>query len=212
MTDQIDTPANPAEKPATLMEALLAVQAEAPSLKLGKDASGQVAGNSSYKYLSLDKLMGEVLPLLNKNGLVWLTRPGSKNGEPVLFYRLVHGKSYDDSGELGPHCEVAGTFPLMLDKKNSQGLGSALTYARRYALTAVLGIVPDDDDDGAQASKQPTRIASADRALTEGELTAMREAIKAKGQDESLLLASAGVEDVIHLSQAREIRKLLEAL
>jgi hypothetical protein len=40
-------------------------------------------------------------------------------------------------------------------KADPQGLGSATTYARRYALSAILGIVTDDDDDGNMAS-QPT--------------------------------------------------------
>lgn len=36
-----------------------------------------------------------------------------------------------------------------------QSLGSALTYIRRYALSAIIGVVSDDDDDGNQATKKP---------------------------------------------------------
>ncbi len=44
--------------------------------------------------------------------------------------------------------------PLLLDKQNMQGLGSALTYARRYALSAILNVSSDEDDDGNEASKE----------------------------------------------------------
>lgn len=37
----------------------------------------------------------------------------------------------------------------------AQSVGSAMTYGRRYALTALLGVCPDDDDDGHAASKAP---------------------------------------------------------
>jgi hypothetical protein len=55
-------------------------------------------------------------------------------------------------------------MPLLLDKRNSQGLGSAITYARRYALTAVLNLVADEDDDGNQASSPPAAAQHKDDA------------------------------------------------
>ena len=44
--------------------------------------------------------------------------------------------------------------PLLLDKQTMQGLGSALTYARRYALSALLNVASDEDDDGNAASEK----------------------------------------------------------
>jgi hypothetical protein len=43
-------------------------------------------------------------------------------------------------------------------KNDPQGFGSALTYARRYALGCMTGLVTEEDDDGNQASQQPARI------------------------------------------------------
>ena len=43
------------------------------------------------------------------------------------------------------------------DKLTPQAIGSAITYARRYALSAIVGIAPDDDDDGNAASVTPAR-------------------------------------------------------
>jgi hypothetical protein len=54
---------------------------------------------------------------------------------------------------------MQGIITMRPSKADPQGLGSAATYARRYALSAILGIVTDDDDDG-NASSQPI----ADRA------------------------------------------------
>ena len=67
-------------------------------------------------------------------------------------------------GEKGMHLEttvmhesgewISSLMPLYISKDDMQGLGSAITYAKRYALSAMLGIVADEDDDGNAASKK----------------------------------------------------------
>ncbi len=195
------------EKPKTLLEALLAVQKEVPYLRLGKDSKGQVAGNRDYRYLSLDKLMDEVLPLLSRHGLVWVTMPGQDdNGRPVLDYMLVKSTHTDAKPE-----QIRGRMPLMLDKPTSQALGSAITYARRYSLASVLGLTPDEDDDGAEASKpaaapqraseaKTAKLSETDRILTDEEQNLLAEAVRKADQKLGLLLASEGVEDVDQLT------------
>lgn len=129
----------PADVETHLLTALLNVQAEAP--KLRKDATNP---HFRSKYTPLDTIVETVGPLLKKHGLVWMTLPVSnEHGQPALFYRLAHAKS----GE-----QISGTMPLLLGKPDSQGLGSAITYARRYSLCAVLNLVGDEDDDGHAAS------------------------------------------------------------
>jgi hypothetical protein len=127
----------------TLAEALLGFQGEAGDLQLGKDAQGQV-GSQKYKYLTLDKLMDAVRPTLTRHGLVWATLPGRDDtGSPALHFRLIHAASKE---------ELAGAMPLMMTQEDPQRQGSALTYARRYSVSAVLGVVADDDDDAASAT------------------------------------------------------------
>ena len=46
------------------------------------------------------------------------------------------------------------TFAVRLQKNDPQSIGSAITYFRRYALMAVLGIAPEDDD-GASVMPYP---------------------------------------------------------
>lgn len=50
---------------------------------------------------------------------------------------------------------IAGTITLPDDRGNAQGVGSAATYARRYGVCAILGLVAEDDDDGNAASSAP---------------------------------------------------------
>lgn len=125
-----------------LLTALLAFQAEAPKLRK--------AGENPHfrsRFVTLDTIVETVGPLLNKHGLVWTTLPGrDSTGEPALHYRLAHAST----GEA-----LDGCIPLLLTKADPQGQGSALTYARRYSITAVLNLVADEDDDGNSASRAP---------------------------------------------------------
>lgn len=65
---------------------------------------------------------------------------------------------YHESGQF-----IEGYVPLILDKDNMQGLGSALTYARRYGLMSMLNIAPEEDD-GNAASEKPIKKAPTQEA------------------------------------------------
>ena len=78
-----------------------------------------------------------------------------QDGEPVLATQLMHS-----SGQW-----IRGQYPIKPVKADPQSVGSAITYARRYALAAMVGIAPeDDDDDGniASGKKEPSKT---DKAL-----------------------------------------------
>jgi hypothetical protein len=138
-----------------LHEALLAFQSEAPRLVKSSEAK---AGSFSYKYVDLDSVMEKVGPLLTQHGLVWSTFPTrDQHGEPALRYRLTHA----ESGEFDED-----VMPLMISKNDAQGQGSAITYARRYSITAVLNLVADEDDDGGRAS---TPRQDGDRLASDGQ-------------------------------------------
>jgi hypothetical protein len=75
----------------------------------------------------------------------------TEDGKIILESKLTHL-----SGEW-----ISSFYPVEPIKKDPQGLGSALTYARRYSLQSLLGICADDDDDGNAASSAPrTQVAS----------------------------------------------------
>jgi hypothetical protein len=115
------------------------VQAAAP--QLSRNARGQI-GSRGYGYATLDAIVDAVLPLLVEQGLVWKTLPTMVDGAPALRYRMTHIESGESDED---------TMPLLCDQI-SQGLGSGITYGRRYALTAYLNLTVDPDDDGISAN------------------------------------------------------------
>lgn len=126
--------------PQNIDEVILAIQAERPVLV--KDKKGQV-GNQKTRYADLVQVNDVVLKRLNEMSTIWKCRPHIEAGAFGLHYSLKHVPS---------STEEAGVWPLKLSE-NPQQLGSAVTYGRRYALLAVLGIVADEeDDDGAAAT------------------------------------------------------------
>ena len=169
----------------TLLDAVLAVQAEAPTLK--KDATNPRFGS----FTPLDTVVETIGPLLSKHGLVWRTSPTTnEHGQPALKYRLSHAESGETDEDV---------MPLLLGKADMQGLGSAITYARRYALCAVLNLVSDDDDDGNAAASAPSgRVSSTDKA-TDRQLSKLKgEITKNKPSDQTLrlMLAEVGADGV----------------
>jgi hypothetical protein len=134
-----------------LAAALLAVQKDAPSLQ--KNAINPHFRN---RYISLDALMEQVLPVLNKHGIALVQAPSiTDDSTPTLRTTLLHA----ESGEA-----IEDSMPLYLPKEDPQGQGSAITYARRYSLMAMLGLVADEDDDANGASARPAATTAAPAA------------------------------------------------
>jgi hypothetical protein len=117
-------------------QALIAAQSEMPAVE-------KTAKANYGMYATLDSLIAKTRPILNKHGLAILQFPSITDGQPTLTTVILHGES-------GGHMEY--TMPLLLGKTTMQDLGSAITYAKRYAWSAALGIAADDDDDGTVAS------------------------------------------------------------
>lgn len=112
------------------------VQQNLPNV--GKDGKGNYSA-----YMKLEDLNPAMLKVLNDNNFVWMTQPCSNNGVRSLEYRIVDATN----GAM-----VGGVMELVMDKDTPQAQGSAITYARRYALTAMTGLVADMDDDGQKAT------------------------------------------------------------
>lgn len=94
------------------------------------------------KYAPLNDVLNLVRPLLSENGLSVVQAPSGDGENIVVTTTLIH--------ESGEWIEFP-SLVLKADKATAQGAGSAITYARRYALSAVLGISSEDDDDGDHA-------------------------------------------------------------
>jgi hypothetical protein len=158
------------EDAVSIAKALLEIQAK--QIRLEK------TGQSNYgKHFTLDHVIDKIQPALSEAGLVVTQWPTEVNGFPALRTRLTHAESGETQED---------TMLLILDKQNSQGQGSAITYARRYSLIAILNLA-EDDDDGDKASDQgdtPAQTSSGAEKPTgpqkglltklRGELTALR--------------------------------------
>src|SRR5262252_7899251 len=100
------------------------------------------------RYASLGAVREAVLPAFLDHGLAIVQSPGTGEGGPVLVTTIVHTSG--QWWELEP-------FRLPVQRADAQGYGSALTYARRYSLLAIAGVVAEEDDDGNEASRPPAR-------------------------------------------------------
>lgn len=124
---------------AELSTALTAFQKSAPKIAKDKEAKLQLknGGNYSYKYADLSSIMDAVRGSLADNGLAIIQSPSHQGGEAMLNTMISH-----KSGEW-----IEDQMHLKVMQDTPQGQGSAITYARRYMLCAMLGIVADDDSD-----------------------------------------------------------------
>lgn len=120
--------------------ALVGAQGEFGKIPKGKVAK---AGSFSYSYADLADVLEQVRPVLAKHGLGVVQDVTNADGAIHLTTELIHVSG--ESRTFGPLTLHAGDSP--------QSMGSAITYGRRYALMAALGIAADDDD--GQAASRP---------------------------------------------------------
>jgi len=128
---------------------------------LRKDTEGQARGGT-YKYITLDQIMAKLRPGLTERGwsighdMKWTDASDSMPPTPVLLTAL-----FGTDGAPLRSCACP-----MLGGGDMQKLGSAITYARRYSIAMLFGLVADEDDDGAKASEPETPQASVIDQLT----------------------------------------------
>jgi len=112
------------------------------------------------KYADLTSVWDACRPALTRHGFSVVQLPGFADGVATLDTMLLHS-----SGQW-----IRGTAGAPLAKADAQGVGSALTYLRRYALAAVTGVAPEDDDgEGAVSRHSPQPLSEKPRALQEPE-------------------------------------------
>jgi len=100
------------------------------------------------KYADLESVLSAVETPLAEEGIIISQACVDANDKLYLRTSLIHTAT----GQV-----MSTDVPiLMKNPNNPQELGGAMTYARRYGIVGILGIVADDDDDGnTAAGKQP---------------------------------------------------------
>lgn len=144
---------NRSETIGALAEALSALQGELSHV--GKNSHGY-----GYDYADLAAVLDIARPLLAKHGLALTQFPALGEPGTVALESILAHKS-------GEWMSAIYAMPVEVKKgmSGAQNVGSIITYARRYAMSAILGIAQTDDDAAVPADKPKevrTQISKAD--------------------------------------------------
>ena len=97
------------------------------------------------KYVPLENVVDSITKASSKHGLSFTQFPSSdESGNVTVGTMVMH-----ESGEWIEYDPIR----LKPVKNDPQAVGSAITYAKRYALSAIFGITSDNDDDGNEATQ-----------------------------------------------------------
>lgn len=136
---------NAAPQSSEQLNELAAALAKAQGVIRGA-AKDTVNPHFKSRYADLAAVWEACREALSANGLAVIQTPQMTGENIVLVTKLVHA-----SGQW-----VEARYPVWPVQNTPQGYGSALTYARRYSLAAMVGVAPaDEDDDGNAASAGP---------------------------------------------------------
>ena len=134
------------------IKALIKAQSEMDHVK--KDSTNPHFKN---RYASLEAVIDATSKVFQANGFAVMQPCGRDELGVYVETKLLHSTEQAFSSKVY----------LVLDKQNMQGLGSAITYARRYGLLGMACLAPEDDD-GNDASKQIDGV-TVTKGLTSGD-------------------------------------------
>lgn len=127
---------NRSEQINELADALASAQGEFPSVERNRSVSVRMktGGEYEFEYATLDNIIKSVRPAMSKHGLAFTQMVVGSDVVTTIMHK---------SGQW-----ISSSIPMKFgDGTGPQAFGSAITYAKRYSLSAMLGIAPDDDDD-----------------------------------------------------------------
>jgi len=163
-----------------------------------------------HKYADLSSVWDACHKLLAENGLAVAQGSRTEEDEVILVTTLMH-----TSGQW-----IEGEYLLNPIKDDPQGLGSAMTYARRYTLSAMLGITAEDEDDDAEVASgrgkqsQQSKATSPDLA-TDAQRKKIFASMKERGYTEEQLkawvMSQYGKESTKDLTK-KEASEVIEAI
>ena len=118
------------------------------------------------KYADLESVWDACRDLLSANGLAVMQFPGTNYvedlGEHKILTMSMRTILAHSSGEWISH-----EMSMPITKVDAQGAGSALTYMRRYALAAVVGVVQADDDGNAASAPKQVKSSSSMKSIAD---------------------------------------------
>lgn len=130
-----------------LAAALVKAQAALSGAK--KEAKAIITGQQTRTYADLASVWEAIREPLTANDLCIVQFPRTAGNGVEIETTLMHGKT----GQF-----MRDILWVPCGKTDAQGLGSAITYGRRYALMAVVGVCPVDDDGAAAVESTPKGV------------------------------------------------------
>lgn len=184
--------------------ALVSALGEMPTIPKTEEAKiASTKGNYGYRYADLAGYLDAVRPVLARHSLAVLQPVTLADGLPVVTTIVLHS-----SGQW-----VRSSMAMRVEGGNAQAVGSAITYARRYALGAVLSIATDDDDGKAASTPRPQQQRQAGPQL--GRMGALMAGLGISETPDRLALARLIVEKDIEKAgdlSASETLKVIDVL
>lgn len=181
--------------------ALVAALADLTVIEKARTAD---TGKYSYSYADIADVVKRTRPALAEHGLVALTPLHDHGDGLACTVTLLHASG--DRLDFGP-------FPFP-HGKDAQATGSMVTYHRRYALVAALGMAAGDDDDGAAAQPRQEQQVSVDPRVSTANADALAAKCEALGLDvhEVVKLGTEGRTDDPHEVFKTEVSAVKEAM
>lgn len=160
--------------------------------------------NPAFKsnYADLTAVLAAIAPIADL-GLWFRQSPVQIDGGVGIETFYVHESGQEMS---------AGITPVPVNKNDAQGLGSAMTYGRRYGLMTAFGLSADDDDGNAAARAAPRQQAEAPPTLSDADWTILVQLVEATSTNLQALCEAYKVSSLKELTptQAADARKILE--
>jgi len=164
-------------------KALVACQTSLSDITKGRTAN---AGQYSYTYADLRDALATIRPVFANHGLAVTQTAAAEEHDVIVWTTILH-----ESGQYLTTQPVR--FPV---GKTIQQSGSAITYARRYALMAVCGLATEDDDGASAGTREP-------RPRREERPVAVPKSIAARSSEEEQIRAILAD---LSASEAKQIR------
>lgn len=149
------------------------------------------------KYADLAEILNTIRPVFSLHGLAVTQCPSFEGGVASVETVLMHSSGQWISSVISAPCS----------KQDAQGVGSAITYCRRYALAAVAGIAQEDDDANSAVGYAPKQHQEQQRPpqqsipahsprVSKSQVERLRGALKVAGLDEADWCESANLPSI----------------
>lgn len=151
-------------------------------------------GNKTSTYADLAEVLNCIRPVFSKHGLSFVQFPSFSDDTGLAHVEtmLMH-----ESGEW-----ISSVASAPVSKRDAQGVGSAITYLRRYSAAAMAGIAQEDDDGNAATGVKHEKTEPAPSNLTIGDIEyqEINLLIKESGSDEKLFCKHFSIPSIAALS------------